>query len=135
MRTLLIIPSLTCSLPSVACSCPSLACSLAPFLLSASLAHAEAVWAIRPEPGLVCMATTQPLPQILEQPRADALPLATAGPIVFAVKPQHVEAGYVEVERPNGQTGWVQQTALSAGPASCVPTLMSNGLVLAGVAQ
>jgi hypothetical protein len=123
MRTFLIIPSLVrCSL-------------LVPFLLSASLAHAEAVWAIRPEPGLVCMATAQPRPQILDQPRGDALPLATAGPVVFAVKPQHVEAGYMEVERPNGQIGWVQQTALSAGPASCVPTLMSNGLVLPGAAR
>jgi hypothetical protein len=70
----------------------------------------------------------------VEQPRADAQPLASAGPIVFAIKPQHVENGYVEVERPNGQIGWIQQTALSAGPAACVPTLMSNGLVLTGPA-
>jgi hypothetical protein len=106
---------------------------LALFLLTAPLAHAEGIWAIRPEPGLVCMvATTRPPPQILEQPRADAQALATAGPVVLAVTPQHVDSGYVEIERPNRQTGWVQQTALSAGPAACVPVLMSNGLILSG---
>jgi hypothetical protein len=114
---------------------PSFACSLvALFRLTTSLAHAEPVWAVRPEPGLACMTTSQPAP-IMEQPRSDAQPLATAGPIVFAITPRHIEGGYVEVERPNGQIGWIPQTALSSGPPACVPTLMSNGLVLGGAAR
>lgn len=101
---------------------------LAIFLLTAPLAHADPVWAVRPEPGLVCM-TSQPA-RILEQPRADAQAIAVAGSVVLVVTPQHVDGGYVEVERPNRQAGWMPQSALSAGPAGCVPTLMSNGLIL-----
>ena len=93
-------------------------------------AHADPVWAIRPEPGLVCMTTTSPRPPILDLPRADAEVLAVAGPVVLAVKPQHLEAGYVEIERPTRQRGWVRQTALSAATDVCTPTLMSNGLIL-----
>jgi hypothetical protein len=104
--------------------------ALALFLLGAPLAHADPIWAVRPEPSLVCMKS-QPA-QILELPRADAQPLATAGAVVFVITPEHVDGGYVEVERPNRQTGWMPQSALSAGPVACVPTLMSNGLVLAG---
>ena len=107
---------------------------IALFLLAAPLAHADPAWAIRPEPGLVCMTTSHSVP-IQEKPRADALALATAGPIVFIITPQHVEAGYVEVERPNRQIGWIQQDALSAGPTKCVPTLMSNGLILTAGAR
>jgi hypothetical protein len=107
---------------------------IALFLLAAPLAHADPVWAVRPEPGLVCMTTSHSAP-IQEQPRADAPAVATAGPIVFIITPQHVEAGYVEVERPNHQIGWIQQDALSAGPTKCVPTLMSNGLILTAGAR
>ena len=49
--------------------------AIALFLLTAPIAHADPVWAVRPEPGLVCMTTSQPAP-IVEQPRADAQPLA-----------------------------------------------------------
>ena len=102
------------------------------FTLPAPLAHADPVWAVRPEPGLVCMATSTPAPQILDVPSAKGRPLAVAGPIVLARHPSHLDNGYVEVERPNKQTGWVLQGALSPGPAKCVPTLMSNGLILIG---
>jgi len=104
---------------------------IALFLLAARLAYADSLWAVRPEPGLVCMTTSQPAP-IKEQPRADAQALAMSGPIVFVITPQHVDGGYVEIERPTRQAGWVQQGALSAGPAKCVPTLMSNGMILIG---
>jgi hypothetical protein len=97
-----------------------------------SAAHADPIWAVRPEPGLVCMTTSQPAP-IVDQPRADAQPLAMAGPIVFVITPQHVDGRYIEIERPNHQVGWIQQSVLSAGPTKCVPTLMSNGLILIGV--
>jgi len=80
------------------------------------------------------MTTSNSAP-IQEQPRADAPALATAGPIVFIITPQHVEADYVEVERPNRQIGWIQQDALSAAPTKCVPTLMSNGLILTAGAR
>jgi hypothetical protein len=103
---------------------------IALFLLGAPLAHADPVWAVRPVPDLVCMTAVQPSPQIMEQPRAGARPLAVAGPIVFAMQPQRAENGYVEVERPNRQAGWIQQGALSPGPAGCIPMLMSNGLIL-----
>ncbi|MEA2741929.1 MAG: hypothetical protein QOG25_300, partial [Acetobacteraceae bacterium] len=46
------------------------------------------------------------------------------------MQPQRAENGYVEVERPNRQAGWIQQGALSPGPAGCIPMLMSNGLIL-----
>jgi hypothetical protein len=70
--------------------------------------------------------------QILEFPRLDARHIATAGSIVFAVQPIRLVNGYVAVERPNRQVGWIQQTSLSNGPAGCAPTLMSNGLILTG---
>ena len=99
--------------------------------LVAPSAHADPVWPVRPEPGLVCMSVTSP-GQIIEQPRSNATALATAGPIVFAVQPLRVANGYVEVERPNKQTGWISQSVLAPGPVPCVPTLMSNGLILIG---
>ena len=107
--------------------------AVALLLLTAANAHADPVWAVRPEPGLVCM--TSQSAQIVEQPRADAQSLAIAGPVVFVITPKHIDGGYVEIERPNKQVGWVAQSALSAGPVGCVPTLMSNGLVLAGFMQ
>lgn len=96
----------------------------------APVTQAEPVWAVRPEPGLTCAGTSIPRPAIFDQPRSDASALAIAGPVVLVIKPQHVESGFVEVERPNGQRGWVQQSSLAAGPANCVPSLMSNGLIL-----
>jgi len=100
-------------------------------VLLASPACADPVWPVRPEPGLVCMTLTAPA-QIVEQPRSNATSLATAGAIVFAVQPLQISNGYVKVERPNRQIGWVPQTALASGPVKCEPMLMSNGLVLLG---
>ena len=82
--------------------------TLALFLLTAPLAHADPVWAVRPETR-TCVHGVAALRRYSEQPRADAPALATAGPIVFIITPLNVEAGYVEVERPNRQTGGLQQ--------------------------
>jgi hypothetical protein len=101
-------------------------------VLVATQAMADPIWPVRPEPGLACMAVTSPGVQILAQPHPAASALATAGPLVFAVQPQKLSNGYVEIERPNKEPGWIQQDALSPGPANCVPTLMSNGLILIG---
>jgi hypothetical protein len=100
-------------------------------LLVAAPAMADPVWPVRPEPGLVCMAAASGA-QIQVQPHADATALATAGPIVLVVRPQQAINGYLQIERPNKQPGWVKLDALSPGPAKCVPTLMSNGLILIG---
>jgi hypothetical protein len=94
----------------------------------------DAVWAVRPEPGLVCMAASSPT-SILLEPKANGVALAIAGPIVFVVQPRRVSNGYVEIERPNKQIGWVAQSTLSICPDRCVPTLMSNGLILIGEAH
>jgi hypothetical protein len=99
---------------------------------SSMLAHADPVWPVRPEPRLTCMAVTVTGAQILEQPRPDATHIATAGSIVFAVLPRRLVNGFAAVERPNREIGWVPQNVLTDGPAACVPTLMSNGLVLTG---
>lgn len=94
-------------------------------------ACADPVWSIRPEPGLVCMAPkTGSL--IVSQPSAKAPPLAVAGAIVFVMQRHRPVNGYVEIERPNKQTGWIEQATLSPGPDNCVPMLMSNGLILTG---
>lgn len=94
--------------------------------------YADVVWAIRPEPGLTCMAVSEAGIQILEFPRPDSPRIATAGAIVFAFQPQRIVNGYTEIQRPNRQAGWIQQASVSAGPAACVPSLMSNGLILMG---
>ena len=104
-------------------------------ILVSTLAHADPIWAVRPDPRLVCMKTTSAGLPILGLPRANATVLAIAGPLVFAVKPPLADAGYVAVERPNHQRGWVRQASLSPGPAGCTPTLMSNGLILATTAR
>ncbi len=96
------------------------------------VAHADPVWSVRPEPRLACMTVTVTGAQILEQPRPDATHIATAGSIVFAVQPQRLVNGFAAVERPNREVGWVPQNILADGPAACVPTLMSNGLILTG---
>lgn len=98
-------------------------------LLIPTVAYADPVWAIRPEPGLVCMSTTSLAP-ILEQPQVEAHPIANAGPVVFVLRPVRVENGFVEIERPNKQAGWIAQSALHQGSEHCQPTLMSNGLIL-----
>ncbi len=98
-------------------------------LLIPAVAFADPVWAIRPEPGLVCMSTT-PLAPILEQPQVDAHPIATAGPVVFVLRPVRVENGFIEIERPNKQAGWIAQNGLHQNLDHCQPTLMSSGLIL-----
>lgn len=100
--------------------------------LAASLAWADPVWSVRPEPRLACMATSRAGSEILDGPRGRARPLAVAGGIVFILQPPHIDSGYVEVERPNRQTGWIEQSALAPAPDGCTPMLMSNGLVLPG---
>ena len=91
-------------------------------------ALADPIWAIRPEPGLICMAVSSAKP-ILDQPHGQ--PTATSGQMVFVLKPMRPLDGFVEIERPNRQTGWIEQSALSPAP-DCTPTLMSNGLILTG---
>ena len=96
--------------------------------LSPLAALADPVWAIRPEPGLICMAVSSAKP-ILDQPHGR--PTATSGQIVFVFKPMRPQDGFVEIERPNRQVGWIEQDILSPAP-NCTPTLMSNGLILTG---
>ena len=97
-------------------------------------ALADPVWLIRPEPGLICASVTAVGTQILEHPRSGAPSIATAGRIVFTVQPAQRANGYVEVQRPNKQVGWILQTTLTNGPEKCVPTLTSSGLILPGTA-
>ena len=99
-------------------------------------ARADVVWAVRPEPTLMCMTVhgTDEQRRILQHPTTgtQAVAVAEAGPVVFVVKPLHVVRGFVEVERPERSNGWILQSDLSPYPGTCVPTLMSNGLIQEG---
>ena len=103
-------------------------------LIAAVPAYADPDWAIRPEPGLICMSP-QPGTVIFELASVKSKQIAIAGRIVLVRQQRKPVDGFVEIERANRQLGWVEQSALSPGPDGCVPTLMSNGLIYAGENQ
>ncbi len=103
---------------------------------------ASALTAVKPAPGLACMSldsvalqTMQQskLPPVLSAPDPSAPQLGYPSAIVFVKWPLVQENGFTEMERLNGQTGWIATAhlapwhALNGGTAKCVPSIMSNG--------
>jgi hypothetical protein len=105
-------------------------------------AIASALTAVQPAPGLACMSldsqaleTMQQsdLPPVLSAPSSSAPRLGYPSAIVFVKWPLIQENGYTEMERLNGQIGWIATAQLktwhplNGGNAKCVPSIMSNG--------
>jgi hypothetical protein len=103
---------------------------------------ASALTAVQPAPGLACMSldsqalqTMQQsdLPPVLAAPNPSAARLGYPSAIVFVKWPLVQQSGYTEMERLNGQTGWIATDhlttwhPLNGGNAKCVPSIMSNG--------
>jgi hypothetical protein len=103
---------------------------------------ANALTAVQPAPGLACMSldsqalqTMQQsdLPPVLSAPNPSAARLGYPSAIVFVKWPLVQQSGYTEMERLNGQTGWIATNRLTTwhplngGNARCVPAIMSNG--------
>lgn len=103
---------------------------------------ASALTAVQPAPGLACMsldsqaleATQQSdLPPVLSAPDSSAPRIGYPSAIVFVKWPLVQENGYTEMERLNGQIGWIATAQLktwhplNGGNAKCVPSVMSNG--------
>lgn len=101
-------------------------------LLTALPAYADIVWAVRPEPGLVCMTPANGSAPFTEYPRKDAKVIANLIGIVFAVSSTRTVNGYIEVEGGNREEGWVPKEALKLYTEKCVPKLMSNGRLAVG---
>lgn len=111
-------------------------------VLAPGLTFANGLTAVRPAPGLACMsldnqalqATQQSaLPPVLAAPSATASRIGYPTEIVFIRSPLVEKNGYVEMERLNGQIGWIAANRLqtwhplNGGNAKCVPSIMSNG--------
>ena len=107
-----------------------------------AVSFADGISAVRPAPGLACMsldsqamqATQQSeLPPVLAAPSPTATRLGYPTEIVFVTWPLVERNGYVEMERMNGQVGWIASNRLqpwrplNGGNAKCVPSVMSNG--------
>ncbi len=111
---------------------------------SLSGAYGQGLHAVRALSGYVCMslsradetATQQSqLPPVLAAPNANSARLGYPTGIVFVKSPPHRVGNYVEMVRLNGQEGWIDVRHLrpwrsaNGRPATCVPSLMSNGLL------
>jgi len=116
--------------------------------LFSTTCHAQGVRVVRPVPGYMCMllspedeqATVQSqLPPVLAGPSPSAERIGYPSGIVFVTSPLHQVAGYVEMLRLNGQTGWIEANHLrpwhpmNNTSSKCVPSLMSNGRLGADV--
>ncbi len=120
--------------------------TIAAFVVLASVAIepklASALTAVQPAPGLACMSldsqalqTMQQsdLPRVLAAPYSSARQIGYPTAIIFVKRPLVQENGYTEMERLNGQTGWIATAhlrtwhPLNGGTAKCVPSIMSNG--------
>lgn len=120
--------------------------SLWAFILGVTISLApsigSALTAVQPAPGLACMSldsqalqTMQQsdLPPVLAAPNPSAVRLGYPSEIVFVKWPLIQQNGYTEMERLNGQTGWIDTAhltiwhPLNGGTAKCIPSIMSNG--------
>jgi hypothetical protein len=110
--------------------------------LAPTSSFANGLTAVKPAPGLACMsldsqamqATQQSdLPAVLAAPSPTATHLGYPTEIVFVTWPLVERNGYVQMERINGQVGWIAANRLqpwhplNGGNAKCVPSIMSNG--------
>jgi hypothetical protein len=111
-------------------------------MIAGSSSIANALTAVGPAPGLVCMSLDShslqalqqsELPPVLAAPSSSAAKLGYPSSIVFAEWPLVQVDGYTEMVRINGQTGWIATAHLqtwhpmNGGTAKCVPSIMSNG--------
>lgn len=114
---------------------------LAALALTATSAYAGGPTVVRPLAGYVCTRLAVTEQQVLDphgtgiwilaEPRADA-PRTTAAPsVVFARNPMHTVNGFVEVVQITGRPGWIAANKIQPyeKTLSCVPSLMSNGLI------
>lgn len=105
-------------------------------------AQAQGLHAVRPLPGYACMELALAPEQITnpkvgvpirEAPSRSAAVASYAATVVVVRAPQQPTAGFLEVLRPTGQTGWIEAAHLRPwnnpyNPnAQCVPSMMSDG--------
>jgi hypothetical protein len=107
-----------------------------------TLGKAEGLTAVKPVPGLACMLLDDhdlavmdqsQLPPVRSAPSAAAQTIGYPTEIVFVKWPLQEQAGYAAMVRLNGQSGWIEADklqpwhAMNGRPATCIPSLMSNG--------
>jgi hypothetical protein len=121
------------------------------FILAAIVAgglagSAEAVTAVRPIDGYICMNLKwtgseqdmwdeSKLPSVFEQPDATSKKIGYVGATAIVASPLHVANGFAEILHLNGKKGWVEAGLLEPYKvrgkpmAKCIPSILSNGRI------
>lgn len=110
--------------------------------VSSTVALAQGLQAVQPLPGYICMELALKDDQftdpnigvpIREAPSRSSPVLSLAATVVIVRSPPQPTAGFFQVLRPDGQTGWIETGYLRpwhnpySPKAQCVPSMMSNG--------
>lgn len=111
-------------------------------VVSGPAALAQGLQAVQPLPGYICMELALKDDQftdpnvgvpIREAPSRSSPVLSLAATVVIVRSPQQPTAGFLQILRPTGQTGWIETGYLRpwhnpySPNAQCVPSMMSNG--------
>lgn len=109
-------------------------------------ASAEALTAVRPIEGYVCMnlKLSDPekdvwdeskLPSVFAKPSATSNKIGYVGVTAIVASPLHIVNGYAEILHPDGRKGWLEAALLEPykvpgkPKAKCVPSILSNGRI------
>lgn len=121
------------------------------FILAAVVAgglagSADAVTAVRPIEGYVCMNLKlndpekdvwdeSKLPSVFTDPSTSSKKLGYVGVTAIVASPLNIVNGFAEILHLNGQKGWVEAALLKPYKvpgkprAKCIPSILSNGRI------
>jgi hypothetical protein len=98
---------------------------------TATSAVADPPWQVHREPGLICMTMPNRGVAIHSVPAQTSDVIGYADSTVFMPLPRRAGNGFVMIERPDREPGWVPEKGMQPKP-NCTPMLMSNGAINEG---